>query len=302
MRLKYPTGMKFIDIVPDQYSLKNWLKKLLNSGRDSGPDTVLEYLRSKVDDYERELSDWYWIVAGDISSLSLSDIKKFSSHKILLGPNIHFENPEIANVVHSLKNHKLIVPSKWVADYFVNSGIEVRDQIVVWASTVDQNQWSPKNVSRNKVLIYLKDKNRRKLCQDLSNFLSSMGIPIIVLEYGTYTKKDFKRILNKSCWAIWVGGTESQGLALLEAWFMNVPTLVLECNSFTDMNGRTFPASSAPYLSDNCGKFFNLEDEVFSQIEDFNRNYFNHSPRRWALENFSHENVIGNLIKSLSSA
>ena len=293
--------MNFLEIVQEPISVKRRLRAMVRVRKISGPETVWEYLQNNMSDYESEMSDWTWIVAGDLSLLTETQIEKLASQKVLLGPNVHFDNPEISKIVRRMRLRKIIAPSEWVADYFDSAGIENRDKIVVWASTVDPNEWTPLNGSRDSVLIYLKDFSQQKLVEEIADYFSSKNIRYSVLNYGHYSKRDFKRTLNSCSWAIWIGGTESQGLAMLESWFMNVPTLVLESNVFTDLNGSTFPASSAPYLSTECGCFFSLGDDISTVISTFQSGLQNYSPRKWALKNFSHENVMRSLMDSLTS-
>jgi hypothetical protein len=293
--------MEFLEIVADQTSFKHRLKALVRTRNASGPDTVWDYLQNELPDYKRELPDWTWIVAGNLSSLNETEIEKLTTQKVLLGPNIHFENPEVSRVVKRMGHRKIVAPSEWVANYLGASGIEIRGRIVVWASTVDPNEWVPVDSSRDSVLIYMKDFSKHELLMQVTQCLSSKGIKYNLLNYGNYSKKDFKRLLNRSSWAIWIGSTESQGLALLESWFMNVPTLVLESKVFTGLDGSSFSASSAPYLNPECGRFFSLQDNIPTIIATFQSELPNYNPRSWALKNFSHKNVLRSLLDSLAS-
>jgi hypothetical protein len=294
--------MDFIEIVEERNSVKHRIKSLAKIQRISGPDTVWKYLQKNMPDYQRELYDWTWIVAGNLTLLTKAQVEQLKLKKVLLGPNIHFENPHIASIVRSLNHRKIVAPSEWVANYFESSGIETRKKIAVWASTVDPDDWSPLNKSRSTVLIYLKDFSKQELLEEITQYLSLGGVKFHVLNYGSYSKRDFRKFLNRSSCAIWIGGTESQGLALLESWFMDVPTLVLENSVFTSSDGFCFPASSAPYLDNKCGRFFSMYDHIPTQISTFLSELHGYNPRSWALENFSHKNVLKNLLSALASS
>jgi len=291
-------------IYPPLIEAKGIKLKLINlfrGPRYSGPDIVWKYLSENISDYTNILPDWTWIVAGDISKISKPERELLKSKKILLGPNIHFENPRVAEIVNEWPRRKILVPSGWVKDYFETSGIESSDDLIVWASTVNSNEWKPRNVSRDSILIYIKDFQKLDLANQVIAHLESLGHKYSILNYGSYTKRDFKKTLDRSFAAIWIGGTESQGLALLETWFMNVPTLVLKCDVFRDGTSTNFLASSAPYLSTSCGAFFSDSERSTDEISFFLKNIDRFSPRDWAMKNFSHEVVLANLVNSLIS-
>ena len=259
-----------------------------------------KYLQDNISDYREVLVDWTWIVAGDLTLLSDAERKLLARKNLLLGPNIHFENAEIAEIVQGWDKRKVIVPSEWVREYFTSTGIEEEKNLVVWAATVNPDAWRPIENSREFILIYLKNTSKETLVENLVNHLNSINQKYSILTYGQHTTKLFKSELQRSKAAIWIGGSESQGLALLEAWFMNVPTLVLKCNVFKDAANLEFPASSAPYLDTTCGEFFSDDQNIGALFDSFSSNLDKYAPRAWALENFSHAKVLANLVDSVT--
>jgi len=288
-------------LINEPDGLRGKLRRLLTGLDKSGPESVWKYLEQNIHDYNSILLDWTWLVSGDLRLLSPREKIDLSSANVLLGPNIHFEDQAIAEVVRMWDSRKIIVPSEWVADVFEKSRLEVRENLIIWASTVDSNYWKPEKKNRKHVLIYIKDFSKEDFLLDsLIKALTVHDREILIVRYGEYSAQEFKNKLNASEYAVWLGGTESQGLALLEAWFMNVPTLVLERNSWTDRDGHRHPSSSAPYLTSHCGHFFNEDIPINESLENFFEKLPYFTPRRWALDHFSHSEVLGNLVRAIA--
>lgn len=218
-----------------------------------------------------------WIPAGDLSFLTRMEIELLSESNLTLGPNINWFNVDTVNVVSQLKKVKILVPHKWVISP-VQQILPNNCQILVWHSGIDTDFWQKKRseLLPHEVLVYVKNLNDVENLRSAEDFLQKQEIRFIVLEYGSYSQSEFKSILSRVKAAIWIGGTESQGLALLECWSMNVPTLVLKNETWYSPNGSPYPASSAPYMSDGMGQFstssvFTESDfkQFFSKLNDF---------------------------------
>lgn len=218
-----------------------------------------------------------WIPAGDLSFLSRMEIELLSESNLTLGPNINWFSVDTINVISQLKEVKILVPHNWVISS-VQQILPNNCKILVWHSGIDIDFWQKKrdDLLLHDVLVYVKNLNDVDNLRIAKDFLQKQEIRFIVLEYGSYTQSEFKTILSRVKAAIWIGGTESQGLALLECWSMNVPTLVLKNETWYSPNGSPCPASSAPYMSDGMGQFstssvFTESDfkQFFSKLNDF---------------------------------
>ena len=130
-------------------------------------------------------------------------------------------------------------------------------------------------------------------------YLRSRKISFIVLKYGSYSQYQLKQILKRVTAAIWIGGTESQGLALIEFWSMNIPTLVLKKLDWFSPDGQSFSASSAPYMSDLAGIFSNSTTFSDLDFELFFSRFSEFSPRSSVKETFSLTNCASVLFKLL---
>jgi len=211
-----------------------------------------------------------WIPAGDLSSLNEMEIELLSDSKLTLGPNIDWFNVGIADIISQLKRVKILVPHDWVVEP-VRKSLPSNCEIFVWYSGINTDFWKRKrSVSlAHKVLVYVKNLRDLENLSLVKNYLRNNNISFVVLEYGSYSQARLKLCLNQVSSAIWIGGTESQGLALLECWSMNVPTLVLRNETWHSPDGTPYPASSAPYMSDKMGQFSSSSEFVEADFENF---------------------------------
>src|SRR5262249_30524774 len=74
---------------------------------------------------------------------------------------------------------------------------------------------------------------------------------------GDYTREEYKRALDSAAVAVFLGSFETQGLALAEAWAMDVPTVVWDPRADAEWRGRRFRSgSSCPWLTPETGRTF----------------------------------------------
>jgi hypothetical protein len=204
------------------------------------------------------------------------------------------------NVLSQLKNLKVLVHNLLLISP-IKEILPHNCQILVWPSGIDTDYWQKKKSDLHvfEVLIYIKNLNDIENLRCAENYLRKRKINFTVLEYGSYSQSDFRSILNRVSAAIWIGETESQGLALLESWAMNVPTLVLKKETWYNADGQPYPASSAPYMSHTMGQFSNSSEyseddfkKFFSSLEDF-------SPRKSVQQSFDLDICASFLLKLL---
>jgi hypothetical protein len=245
-----------------------------------------------------------WFVSGDLRKKTSNFVSEDFEIPALLGPNVEFE--KYLDVIHQFKKSFILIPSQWVSP-IIEQRLKIdASRIRVWASGVNENFWAPSKAraKRNLILVYVKQESDTQL-NFVKNYLESLEIKYKVCKYGNYRPKVFKRLLSKTRAAIWLGGTESQGIALLQAWSMDVPTLVLRNEIYIDpISSNSYTSSSAPYLSASTGKFSESNEIQVSDLEDFLKQTERFEPRKFVLDNFgvvSTGNAIQKLISELSS-
>jgi hypothetical protein len=110
------------------------------------------------------------------------------------------------------------------------------------------------------------------------------------LRYGDYHRDDYRRELDRAAIAVFLSSFETQGIALAEAWAMNVPTLVWNPKSEASWRGRSFIAgSSAPYLTVATGLPWVSLDELSAAMAQALSGLQEFTPRQWVLENMTDE-------------
>lgn len=174
--------------------------------------------------------------------------------KVLLGPN-SIDNPgdlddEALGVTHLI----LSTPSEWVRENWIARWPELKDRVIVWPAGSDADFWSPKSTLDRKhhtgkrLLIYIK--NEASEVDSMRKDFELQGFQVRTIKYGAYTPKHYREMLRWSTAMIWLGDSESQGLALQEAWMTGVPTFVKSRASVA------FQTRQAPYLNNELGSFW----------------------------------------------
>jgi len=292
-------------------SYRNTLTRLQSLRRGNGPSSLLKNALAGLQKLNTTVitnsplllsdRDPVWIPSGDLWLLSKMEIESLSKTKLTLGPNIDFFDLKNLEIISQFSVVNVLVPHEWVI-LPLGQILPQNCRIRVWHSGIDTDFWKRKKKDSNssEVLIYLKNLTDVENFERSKDYLRELEVPYSVLSYGSYSQHQFKSILNRVNSAIWIGGTESQGLALLECWAMNVPTLVLKNEKWHSAEGKPYPASSAPYMTKGMGLFSN--STKFS-LEDFN-NFFselqNFSPRKSVQEPFNLISCASTLLKILT--
>ncbi len=212
---------------------------------------------------------------------------------LVITPKDH--NSIIANSLIDI----IITPSKWISDYYVSQEPKLKNRIHEWYSGINHNYWVNLKLKREFITFYIKENDGS--INDTENYIkvaSKYGYGIKTIKYNKYNNKEYRRILNKSKFLIYFSNHESQGLATAEAWSCNTPTLIWN-KTFTFINGQKVKSSCCPYLSNECGKFFNNIDD-FTKILDDEYDENNYNPRKWVLNNMTHEISVRKLVNLIT--
>lgn len=270
---------------------RSWLKRLI--GKNRGPEYVLRSLIKGLKETDtphlinpsaKELAgvsaDAIHVLSGTTALRQCIALKrKGIVKKLLAGPNLTMTPFEEHDLYLSPEIDRIIMPSAWPADYFIALAPELKDKIAVWPAGVDLPVLADALVASKTArpqsaapllhcLLYIKSPDP-SLLQHIEQSLAIRNIPSIKIMYGAYDQLDYFDALRKSTFAIFLAKTESQGLALQEAWAHDVPTLVWNAKEWaysgTDPRAKGYvhrdPKISAPYLTDECGIFFDGKED-----------------------------------------
>lgn len=214
--------------------------------------------------------------------------KKGIVSKIIAGPVIAVLPTEENGLMLDENIDLLPFPSVWTKNYWVSQAPQLADKIKIWpagaSSDCDLSQ------RRDLFLVYYKNGPKSQLKQ-IIKFLDSNNVAYKVIRYGRYRQKGYFALLARAKGMICLSESESQGLALCEAWMHDVPTLVWNRGYWEYCGHKWFDGKiSAPYLTDECGKFFIGIDDFPEKWRDFNDKIGVFKPRDYALANFT--NII----------
>jgi hypothetical protein len=178
----------------------------------------------------------------------------------------------------------LIVPSEWVLDLYRAEAPHLVAKSRVWQAGVDAEFWAPGHTrTREHVLVYWKS-GPETFCEEVEQLVARYGRKPVRIRYGQYTPDEYKRALDISAAGVFLSSFETQGLALAEAWSMNVPTLAWNPRGDTEWRGRTFRAgSSCPFLTPETGRDWTKIAELEPALREILRTTVNFHPRQWVL-------------------
>lgn len=204
--------------------------------------------------------------------------------KLLAGPNLVVLPRDHNAILLDPAIDMCIVPSKWVKTAYLEEAPSLKGRIGVWPAGIDMHFWNPACTLDNKetkdVVVYWKTENE-EFCKNIEYLLQQHGWNPKRIKYGEYSPQSYKQLLEKSKFAVFISRTESQSLALLEAWAMDVPTLVWNPQPL-DTHGRIYSTISAcPYLTKYTGEQWRTLEEFKTLLNDIPHKIINFKPAHW---------------------
>lgn len=235
-------------------------------------------------DLTRDPAEAALVLSGvDVLRRTIDRKREGGCGRLLAGPNLVILPDQHGGVLLSDAIDTVLVPSGWVRTMYEERSPALAGRIEVWAAGVDTTFWQPYgSPQRRLVLIYNKMERRR--ADAVRSFLSRRGYPTAFVSYGFYSSARYRRLLNASIAMVFISESESQGLALAEAWAMNVPTFVID-NRRRMVGGRPVQVSTAPYLTAATGRFWSDPEELEAGLSATALARF--APRAWVLDHMS---------------
>ena len=241
-----------------------------------------------------EATETIWIHDDPIA---LNEAMKLPSHiAIVAGPNIYTLPSDIPETIDTSRI-VWIHPSSWVKNFWDKFGTK-KITSEIWPVGIDTAKFTPQgNKKREIILIYNKQRSDTEI-ETVCRALDLHKEKYEVITYGKYQEAEYQNLLEKTKAIIWVGRSESQGIALLEALATNVPALIWDINNFGHWTGSGHEyftneqlffseATTAPYFSSQCGIRFSNKNELNPTLSKFLDELHNFQPRRYIEENFS---------------
>lgn len=273
---------------------KNIIKILLNR-QDRGPKAVYKSLVAGL----RELNENFTVneklsepietacvlSGAKVVAWAVNQKRKGRINKIVAGPNIVISPKDANGILENPLIDKIIAPSQWVKDFYIKTSPNLLNKIFIWPAGVSL----PAEKKCEKIfdfLIYNKIKNN-DLYKKITDELKAKGYKIRTLEYGKFKQTDYFKLLEQSNFLIYLSESESQGLAMFEAWARGVPILVWERGFWKTLSNEWMGMTASPYVSEENGMRFKNFEEFKTILLDFMSGSYN--PRKFIQDNFNNK-------------
>jgi hypothetical protein len=276
-------------------------RSLLAGLRTLGVPCNLNPLRQK------QVFPWVLVLSGLEALEQAIRLKNKGLIQVLwAGPNLVVTPTGSGSVLHHPAIDRVVVPSDWVLQKYAGLAPALEQRLVVWPAGVDcEGYWKPRSSRKGArdgspirdaaplVLLFNKLNPRMSsawepLLQTCIQHIQQQGWRQHQIRYGQFSQASYRRWLQRADLVIyWSDEGESQGLALAEAWAMDVPTLV-SANHHACFAGVPCSVSTAPYLTPSCGALFSTWQQLQQQLDGaLGAASSPYAPRQWVQQNLS---------------
>jgi hypothetical protein len=185
-----------------------------------------------------------------------------------------------------------IVAHEWMVDFYRESP-ELARKSRACPCGVDAEFWKPMGTPKERACVVYWKSGDERFCEEVEAIVRSAGLePVRVRsrhgQHGIFTPQELRAALDRAVISVFLSTFETQGIALAEAWSMNVPTVVWDPQGDAEWLGRRFrSASSAPYLTPATGLAFGDIGSLKPALDRALQSLGSFQPRDWVLENMT---------------
>jgi hypothetical protein len=231
--------------------------------------------------------------------------------RLIAGPNLVVLPSDAPELMTAPEVDQILVPSEWVRELYEADSPQLTGRVSVWPAGVDATRWQPHAVAaagagERRALLYRKVVNGQE--EELDGALAAAdailrgaGFSTTTLTYGAFSPRQYRRALRATDVLVFFSPTESQGLALAEAWAADVPTLVWDRGRL-EYRGRVYVSSSAPYLSAATGRPFADAPQLAELVGRWDALRAELEPRAWVLAHMTDEVCARGYLRLAASA
>lgn len=215
--------------------------------------------------------------------------------KLIAGPTVCDLPWQYGGIIADPAVDVCLTPSVWVERMFRSELGEAGDQpnIKVYPSGIDENYWRARRAEPaarfEKALIYIKNSGAKKE-REVRKVLNSCGKETRSVVNRKHVPQEYKELLEWCDFVVVLGESETQGIAMLQAWSMNRQTLVYDSPVISTYHrnakyGAEQYASPCPYLCEYTGAFWKNTGDLVYQLKNMGKR----APREWVLKNMTNE-------------
>jgi len=238
------------------------------------------------------------IVCFGLGKLGLEGVKENAKIIAAVGFPYPSDYPELCNRYNVVK---FLQHSKWAIDFHKTSKIYPDNIFDTWFAGIDAEYWEVCDSQPEIIhaLVYVKthlDLNHLEtvLVQPVIKRLEKLGIKYNIIKYGKYLPHEYKSLLKKSSFLVFISPHETQGFAYLESLSCNRPVFAWNPGFWMDpdkirLGLKEIKTTSVPFFSDECGDTFKNYHEFDIKIEEFIINLINNkfNPSKYIRDNLT---------------
>lgn len=209
---------------------------------------------------------------------------------LVAGPVNALFTDEADGVLQLPEIDRLIVAHEWAISEFFRDAPALAAKSRACPCGVDANVWKPSaHPPRTHTAVVYWKSGDEAFCEAVERVVRACGLEPRRLqsrhgEHAMFTPDEYRRLLDESVIGVFLSTFETQGLALAEAWSMDVPTVVWDPRGPAEWRGRTFQShSSAPYLTPATGRLWRSLDELEPVLRGALSDRDTFRPREWVL-------------------
>ena len=211
---------------------------------------------------------------------------------LVAGPVNAFFADECHGIMLSREIDLAIVAHEWMIDFYRETPDLARKSRACPCG-VDVEFWKPMGTAKERACVVYWKSGDERFCEEVEAIVKRAGLePIRVRsrhgEHSIFKPPELRAALDRAVVSVFLSTFESQGIALAEAWAMNIPTVVWDPQGDAEWLGRHFTSqSSAPYLTPSTGLAVRDVDALDAAIAQALATLDTFQPRGWVLEHMT---------------
>ena len=278
------------------YSEAYWGHSATMNGPHKVVDNLIKSLDQEKIDYaiNEERYEHNFLIQYD--AIAHEKHSKIEQETTIIGPQVWLFDGYGQFLIENQNYYKkLIAPSQWVKDKFINKFNLPEEKIAIWPVGIEEFD----NVREPSYdcLIYFKRRDESELSA-VKKFLVSRGLSYRMVEYGGYDEIGFRNLVNQAKFCFLINGTESQGIAVQEIMSMGTPIIAWDIKEWLDQ-GEAYrvPATSVPFWDERCGEKFYSIDKLEETFDNFYARINEYSPKDFIRDNLSFKVTVNKLLE-----
>ena len=280
------------------YSEAYWGHSATMNGPHKVVDNLIKSLEQEKIEYaiNEEKYEHNFLIQYD--AIAHEKHSKIEQETTIIGPQVWLFDGYGQFLIENQNYYKkLIAPSQWVKDKFINKFNLPENKVAVWPVGIEEFD----NIREPSYdcLIYFKRRDESELSA-VKTFLVSRGLSYRMVEYGGYDEIGFRNLINQAKFCFLINGTESQGIAVQEIMSMGTPIIAWDIKEWLDQ-GEAYrvPATSVPFWDERCGEKFYSIDKLEETFDNFYARINDYDPKAYVKENLSFESSVKTLLDIL---